>query len=294
MADELLIVQFPHPGSEHKSDDGAVKGWNSKTHARKFMQTSGAFRSEPAGPDTTGDMVFWGEWEAPSRIVATLDPPGWEWPRYLHAPFWTHPLSKRFLQNTDPYVFGDCFRYSNCRQNTKRGPYRTQRLANGSVILFGSGLGGEFVLDTVFVVAGSQPLSADLLPTLEGVDDAFRAVVCEVLYRHGNREARNRLYDGATPANPVGGMFSFFPCLPFEAAPLGFPRPGIRLDGVVNPRSWQGLKYTSADSLEDTAHIWDQVVEQVLRQDLILGWHADTPERIDDPNLAVGGDEGSC
>jgi hypothetical protein len=57
-------------------------------------------------------------------------------------------------QNTDPMVFGDAFYYSNCRQHNWRKPpnhpkpSEMQNLDLGSLILFGSMVGGEFVLDT--------------------------------------------------------------------------------------------------------------------------------------------------
>ncbi len=67
-------------------------------------------------------------------------------------PFWQVPKDGGWRQNTDPLVFGDHFLYSNCRQR-QNGKMRD--LAHGSLVLFGSKLGGQFVLDTLFVVDGS-------------------------------------------------------------------------------------------------------------------------------------------
>lgn len=44
MTDQLLVVQFPHPGHEHGSDWDNVKEWNVGRHARKFMEVSGRWR----------------------------------------------------------------------------------------------------------------------------------------------------------------------------------------------------------------------------------------------------------
>jgi hypothetical protein len=53
---------------------------------------------------------------------------------------------------------GPSFLYSNCRQFTSQlRPTRLQRLAPGSLILFGSNLRGRFVLDTVLVVGSRTP-----------------------------------------------------------------------------------------------------------------------------------------
>lgn len=81
------------------------------------------------------------------------------------------------IQNTYPYVFGDNFLYSNCRQNDRRGPLRTQRLAVGSLILFGSQLAREFVIDAVFVLGQAQPQPAAIVDKLIGVDHVFKTVV---------------------------------------------------------------------------------------------------------------------
>jgi hypothetical protein len=290
MDDELVIVQFPHPGSEPKPDSGSVKEWNIRPrHARKFMTVQGQWLEEAdvSGVSRSGPIALWGEWEPQSLIIDTFKPKAPGWPRYLYAPFWIPPPDSKWRQNTDPFVFGDRFRYSNCRQNSKRGPRTTQRLARGSVILFGSTPHGEFVLDTVFVVADAQLMALEHLSELEDVDETFVAVVGEVLYRkREDRDSRHRLYSGASPSNSVHGMFSFFPCLPREQAPQGFVRPSIRLPGVVNPLSSRNIKLTSVESLEAAHAIWREVVDQVVEQDLLLGVHAEIPPRVRDASEA--------
>jgi predicted nucleotidyltransferase len=62
------------------------------------------------------------------------------------------------LRNTDPFVFGGKFMYTLCQQYKKEKhtstltPTKLHSLEKGSVILFGSRLNHDFVLDTVFVV----------------------------------------------------------------------------------------------------------------------------------------------
>ena len=283
MSDELLVVQFPHPGAEHGGDQGNIKKWNLETHRRKFMRVPGRWRVSPNldAPEQSGDVVFWGEWEPPSRIITELPRKGAGFPRFLHEPFWTTPPDHPDVQNTDPYVFGDHFLYSNCRQNTRVGPLRTQRLARGSLILFGSGLNDEFVLDTVFVVADSQPITAETLSDLRAVDEAFRTATLDLL-APAAQEMRFRLYEGATPASPVEGMFSFFPCKPYEDSLEGFSRPAIAIDGIINPRNWRSVKMTSLESLDVARHLWERIADQAMHHGLALGVHAATPPRIDD------------
>lgn len=42
--------------------------WNTGPHARKFMRGHGRYLGR-TGPPGEADLVFWGEWEAPSRII---------------------------------------------------------------------------------------------------------------------------------------------------------------------------------------------------------------------------------
>jgi len=224
VTDQMLVVQFPHPGPEHRPDtDGYIK-WNTGDHARRFMKVPGRWLTETDSGSTeqSGDLVFWGEWEPPSIVVGEYPKPLPGYPRYLYEPHWSSP-PKGCAQNTDPYVFGEPFLYSNCRQVTKNGVTRMQRLSVGSVILFGSRVAGDFVLDTALVVAGAQPLALDLVPHLEGIDDVFQAVVLDVLYGGRHKRRSQRLYSGATPGQRVSGMFSFLPCCPMRRTGAGLP-----------------------------------------------------------------------
>lgn len=126
---------------------------------------------------------------------------------------------------------------------------------------------------------------------LKGIDDVFKAVVCEVLYRGDRLEMRNRLYTGATPADPTGRMFSFFPCRPAEEAKRGFPRPSIRLGGLINQDSWQNYKVTQLPSLQEVEELWFRLVGEILRQGLCLGVHAATPRHAEEiqPSAAASG-----
>jgi hypothetical protein len=156
------------------------------------------------------DLVFWGEWEAPSYVIKR-----WEQkdplPRFLHRPVWERPATKGPRQNTDPWVFGDSFRFSNCRQLTpQRNPSALQKLTPGSMVLFGSTIGGEFIIDTVFVVKDFCPFSPGKPPE---TDEAFRVCTVESLITTGNAAADPfTLYRGATYEAPVNGMYSFVPC----------------------------------------------------------------------------------
>src|SRR6185503_12345431 len=130
--DETVFVQFMHPGSEHQPT-GSVMAWNRRGHARKFLLTEGRYVADGAVHD--GAFTFWGEWEPQSKVVETFRPAGAR-PRWLHEPVWDRPRHRKLLQNTDPLVFGDAFMYTNCLQWNGK----LRRLAQGSIVLFGSRL----------------------------------------------------------------------------------------------------------------------------------------------------------
>lgn len=237
------VVHFPHPGPEHKPPKGAaVFPWNVGPHRRKFLRAPGRLLGNEGALRQT-DVVFWGEYEAASRVVRRWPPTG-DLPTALHEPLLSSPPDSPKRQNTDPWVFGDRFLYSNCKQLTPSGGTSAlQRLTLGSVILFGSQLDGRFCLDTVFVVADSLPYTlndADGLP----VDEAFRTCTIDSLaaYEHHAidlRTAQFTLYLGATYNNPVDGMFSFTPALPADTDGPRFARPEYSDRRFVNPASKQ-------------------------------------------------------
>ena len=203
------------------------------------------------------------------------------------------------LHNTDPFIFGDRFLYSNCKRPTSR---RLRSLDRGSVIAFGSSKKGRWVLDTVFVVAGfvDYPLTAVRTALAGMVPETFLDVTGGPLAANsqhdrcgpapeeptgcGGRRAGNgsdralRLYWGATSQDPVQGMFSFFPAMPAGHA-RGFPRPSVELPGWCFTESLkQGHKQSCGLTAETVALLWDSLTEQVDAAGLVLGTHAALPE----------------
>jgi hypothetical protein len=154
-----VFVHFPHPGDEHNPGNVRRQPWNTGNHRRKFLRSDGRYVAED-GSLYDASLVFWGEWEAPSYIVDCWLPEG-RLPRFLHEPVWERPTTSGHRQNTDPWVFGDCFRYSNCKQlDQQLNPSALQRLTRGSIVLFGSTVDlksrPRFVIDTL--CAGFLPI----------------------------------------------------------------------------------------------------------------------------------------
>ena len=311
MADNRCFVQFPHPGNEHKPDGNGKIGWNKthrwsmtrrkygvKPHKRKFMQFQGEWTDEDDNRHP-GKLRAWGEWEPESTLIAEFDPKdgGPHHPKYLWKPHWTPRNSYRCLHNTDPFIFGDCFLYSNCGQSAE-SKKSLKHLDRGSVIAFGSKVKHEstWALDTVLVVRDNcwyDPL--DPRKTLEGnVPDGFLEVTGGPLVawaedlREGSpsaacalRSERLRLYRGATPDDPVDEMFSFFPATPADGETC-FARPVVRLDDkYFNCSSWQAPKGAGRNLCpEATRDLWGSLVTQVRAAGLVLGTRAEMPERL--------------
>lgn len=239
MSGPASIVQFPHPGGEHVPRTDAM-AWNKGSHRRKFLRSHGSTVSPQGVTEFEGQLAFWGEWEPPSTIERRWSSAP-ELPTVLHLPCWNQPATTGTRQNTDPWVFGSSFLYSNCKQLTPgERPSALQRLARGSLILFGSARDGQFVLDTVLVVAGAvaQYRPVDGVPA---TSDAFNVCTVESLAAEPARysQATFTLLRGATPQHPVNGMFSFVPCRPWIGNNSRFARPPVGLPGIINPRSSQ-------------------------------------------------------
>lgn len=301
MTDKRCFIQFPHPGGEHKPDRNGKIGWNKRCrpHKRKFMRLRGEW-IDGSGNRHCDDLLAWGEWEPESDLIRDFKTPDGEphHPRYLWDPYWVPRNTYRCLHNTDPFIFGDRFLYSNCSQSAPN-KCGLKHLDQGSVIAFGSGKKIKdhctWMLDTVLVVRDSfwyNPLNPR--KALEGkVPDEFLEVTGSPLVawaedlRKGSGSTacaptseQLRLYRGATPDDPVDGMFSFFPAIPADGESC-FPRPVVFLDDeYFNPRSLRAPKGAGCNRKSDELGCqWRSLVKQVHRAGLVLGTCAQLPER---------------
>jgi hypothetical protein len=293
MRERRCFVQFIHPGGEHSPDQGDLKFWNREAHRRKFLKSRGRYIT--GGEAREGEILFWGEWEPESRVLARYSDRVADGPHFLYEPFFVDHRESAWRQNTDPFVFGERFHYTGCLQHTRLGPTQLRFLAPGSLVLFGSCREkSRFVVDTVFVVSDHVDHSAgDWEQALDRkVAVVYRKVTLEPWY-HGSvpEKQSHRLYFGATPEKPVAGMFSFFPCRPSDQRERGFARPEIHIPGFITRHLSQGKKIARDLSLREMGELWEQVAEQVESQGLALGTHAELPpergeggERVQDPD----------
>lgn len=291
------IVIFPHPSGEHGRQspidntmiDYSGKKyirWNNGEHARKFLKNEGKILYQN-GEIEEGNILFWCEWEPQSKILKDF---GYlkkekELPNYIQFPFWD--VDER-IQNTDPFIFGKNFYWAFCRQN--RQPELTN-IERGDIILFGSILKKEFVLDTLFVVKDyidynwslyhTGKLSAITKKSLEYDEITLKAGSCgtQNLYTNFRFYIGNN-YDNLNSNN----IFSFFPAQMFtDNLTKGFKRPVIDLsiisnnpdDLKLNPQSAKIIQIHSQDRLKD---IWEKIVTKV-REKTEIGIFTEIPKK---------------
>jgi len=285
------IIQFFHPGIEHNTESG-IK-WHTGGHKRKFMRTKGSYVNE-LGQLNSGDVHFWGEWEAQSTLLENYGDSVDNKPRLLFEPFYS--LESQRDCNTDPFVFGNQFYYCICKQ----GHYPSMRsLETLDIILFGSHKDGDFVLDTLFVVKSGSPYSSTNIDeirdnvnqvffdvTVSKVLQAQKIDLLEVIEHHNgcfefkekeicDSDKRNYCLTNIEESlinysavmynekDDFDGVFSFSPC----SINGRFARPKLKIDGILNSSKTQGLKISQIKNPKD---IWELISKQIFEQGLFL------------------------
>lgn len=291
------IVQFTHPGNEHNPDEknGNHKKWNDKNHKRKFLLCDGEYIENDE--KNRGKLLFWGEWEPPTFVEKFATPPNPFYPKWLHKPelpLVLPPLENRKIQNTDPFVFGESFKYFICKQLKNDRPTSLAKLECGSIILFGS-TGNQnkedafFNLDTVFVVSTYieyDALKPDALDREKRISEEYRNIslrrALPMQLREENRPTINslkvRLYFGATYDNPVDNMYSFTPSKKWENNEMGFPRVRLKQDDFdfISNNLNAAPKYTEK-SFDDIKLFWAKLREMTREQGYLEGVRFDCP-----------------
>lgn len=266
MTDERArIVLFGHSGREHlvnytryaegkdyhlydlnKALDEKYMPWNDGEHFRKFMKAYGKYVTYWGKEPEPGYITFWGEWEPGTsfnKIRYSSTDPGDDMiskirnsnlPKYLHHVDEQKKETGKFLQNTDPCVFGESFYYTNCKEY-KAG---MKKLNQGDIILFGTpGRGGintgckYMELDTVFVVREKMTITKRKdYPAFSEFNNPkynyFKNAVLEKIFERIDKKTGNFyvtddseefvIYEGATYDHPANGTYSFVPCKKYD------------------------------------------------------------------------------
>ena len=283
---KLCFVQFIHPGGEHTPDDnGNIKNWNKGKHKRKFVKNFGKYLSLKGDKrqEQIGDIIFWCQWEPESKIIKKIISPIHNGPKYIHFPYYVLPKNYKRLQGTDPFVFGEQFHYTVCQQDKGKTPTALRYLEKGSVILFGSCINRDsFVIDTVFVVDHwieySKKTYKDILKN--NIPNVYSDVTISPLCQKTKKDISYRVYFGATYNKPINGMFSFFPCCPYDNKSKGFACPTIEIKNVITNNLLRGKKLNPQNNIKDVKKLWDEVIKQVKKQKLMLGVYTQLSPRM--------------
>ena len=316
----MNVVQFMHPGDEIRvlghtvgSGQGCYVGWNTgKQHYRRLLRHGGEYVDGNNNCNHDDNLCFWNEYEAPTFAHPIPRHLGWDFAQYYHTiikPIPTFPNRPRNCQdgasdeccvNTDPCVFGETFKYSNCQQVPHGDLWD---LPPGSLILFGSHYANSFYLDTVFVtkekekgVAYSVPIARHQLPFI--VSNNYKSVTLDNLMpRPNRRNKRNPIisqfmfYRGQLPSVNGGRIdeqeiFSFTPTRIFNAPDYNM-RCKIDLT-ILNQRiqTWGHARRPFSTALTqnhstivfNASHanvvtIWREVRDAVINASFLLGYH---------------------
>ena len=304
------MVEFTHPGCEYipkkrgedhhvvwsnETKDAGTRIWNElDSHKRKFLVAGGKYLSGVTASPQESQFTYWGEWEAHSSFRRAGLAKGTR-PQFIHEPYLDQSYDGPRRHNTDPFVFGEHFWYTNCKQ--KRDGFLTH-LDNLSIVLFGTEFAEGFRLDTVFVVdKGFKPQLTD--DFIESASQQLKSTN----FLHNNL-ARNPENDYLTfyrslnyDASPT--LFSFVPCRPFaNGKPTTHERP------LIEPWERYGLQKPGARTVctrllktemkdgslpqETIKKFWNSIVDCCIDQGFSMAVQIDLPRAIGEAHSNAG------
>jgi hypothetical protein len=276
------IIQFIHPGVEAKpkKNDSIIKWNDNYYHKRKFLMSPGMYVEN--GREVKADLTFWGEWE-PQSNIEYLSKTKENYPTILNLPF-IDPKVDNKLHNTDPYIFGDTFKYFICKQG--RSPM-LRNLDRMSLILFGSNIAGKFCLDTLFVVSDSnKQYQLRDITTLDRMDTQFYHAGLQPLIsdnycdkikcKKNNKDYRYYEAVNFSEREVYNNVFSFVPSRKYTKLNYDkfvFKRPIVKIPEIVSDNLKQGFNASGGKNYSENQIkiIWNEIVEQITNQGLLLG-----------------------
>ena len=261
---EVFICSHPHTepsyGRKRKPIGSRVRiPWNTGSyHRRKSISRSGQYLSN--GTLVSDTLHFWGEYEPASEadIISTSSP------KAVHSklfPVRGRGTISRDALNTDPYVFGEHFKYICCRMGNKKH-------IPGDVILFGhfvtDSVAGRllFELDTVIVI--KEVVNID---HKRNTTQYYKASIKPIL---GKTEYFYKGYNISEKKE----YFSFVPCLIQPNLSAIPPKPSLDLTkyGFHVKKGW--YSYVAA-SIPLSQEIWKQLIKDVKKANWQIGTHID-------------------
>lgn len=304
------IVQLAHPGKEwpafsnsknsfvlskigvlwNEEFSGGTREWNNlMSHKRKFIFVKDAtYIDSLKSAPKKGDITFWGEWEPHSNFkVISKHTKDFHGPRMMHYPFFDKGYNGKKKHTTDPYVFGDNFWYTHCKQSTKKPNQNLKSLSENSIVIMGSERNHDkkFLVDTIFVVKKrySQEEMSNMyetLPSLLVKTNLYMDESHKLLFDRKNSDFG--FYKGKNYKE--NDIFSFVPAKIHNKNNPGHER--LEIDTYDKFYNFQRAGAGSVNrcvmktsSLNDVDAYWMSLVEETFRQGFVLG------VQIPEPNI---------
>ncbi|MEI6312806.1 MAG: hypothetical protein WCP57_11150 [Bacteroidota bacterium] len=283
-----LKVQLNHPGNQKpfKLGEGyslwnekIYREWNCGNHFRKFIYNDGLYISKIGDTEPKkSDLYFWGEWEGNSFYEPLKNNDYRRFPNGIHKPF--HSKPKNGTQNTDPYIYGEYFKYATCKQTGA-----LYNLSEDSLILFGSTYPslGKFYIDTIFVVKSFETAVDICSNSAQNYTNTYKEQTLEQLnseYLGPKPSTKKRLYHGKTWYENLN-YFSYVPSK-LTSNKSGFERFYIDLNNPILKLS----KNATGKSFLPNCHlspeeVWNLITIEVLTQGFVLGIKFYEPDLFD-------------
>tara|TARA_B100000925_G_C22004104_1_gene472753 strand:- start:703 stop:1641 length:939 start_codon:yes stop_codon:yes gene_type:complete len=299
---QYKIIQLAHPGKEWpnysastnefvKSNIGiswendfskGVRCWNNlDSHKRKFLFSKNAtYIDDLNNQPKDGNITFWGEWEPHSNFeVISKHKKDFYGPRMMHYPFFDNDYNGEKKHTTDPYVFGDNFWYTHCKQSTRSQNQNLKNLDTNSVIIMGSERNEDkkFLVDTIFVIKkrySQEEILKDYkkLPSLLVKTNLHMDESHDLLF--DKKKSDFGFYQGMSYKN--SDVFSFVPAKIFNRKNIGHER--LAIDTYSR---FYNLQRTGAGSvnrcvmetsaINDINAYWLSLVKEAFNQGFVLG-----------------------
>ncbi len=279
---------MPHNGSQKKFRIGTgyrrvgndiIREWNNdEKHYRKFISHLGSYLDDIKDSEPKqGDLYFWGEWEGNSLFKPLNNTDIKILPNGIHECF--HSTVIRGGKNTDPYIYGEQFKWCVCKQKGRR-----LNLDLGSIIFFGTNsknLEGYYI-DTIFVIENHDTSEDVVANSGIGYTQVYREETLEQLNEYlgiPHEATKNRIYKGKQ-----WGMdnkyFSYVPCK-LKPGENGFERFYLdHSDPIFD--SWSknptGVFYLKTCNLSAN-ELWEEISAMVSNQGFKLGVEFEEPKK---------------
>lgn len=294
------VVQLSHPGIEYPklnkkgtltysrsgiewSDDkkSGTRLWNNrKRHKRKFMRMNGVAYLDAKKRPNKGEVTFWGEWEAQSKFdVISETNKNLEKPRLCHKPYFDSSYLGEKKHGTDPFIFGDHFWFTHCKQSKKS----IRNLGEDSIVIFGSEREQDkmFLVDTIFVVK-KRFSQTEIRENIDKYSPLLRENNLELKdFIRDESKSEYGFYQGKSYMK--NEIFSFVPAKVLDEKGIGHGRLELDTTNEIHnfkpTGSRQVCKITQKfDNKEELKNYWDLLVKEALNSSFVLAYDFPIPE----------------